>query len=378
MTDSLIIGGGVVGLSIAYELACHGLRVRVLDRGPLGREASWAGAGILPAANRRTAVDPYDRLRGWSSELHATWAERLRAETGLDTGYRRCGGWYLARTSGEAASLRAWKVDLEEEEVRCESVALGDLLEREPGLAEPAAGGLLRACCFLPDEAQLRNPWHLRALAEACLGRGVELSPDCECRELEAAPGRLISIRTERERIEAAAYCFASGAWTQLLLRQLHLATGILPIRGQMVLFRCPQPPIRSIVNEGSRYVVPRDDGLVLAGSTEEAVGFDKSNTAEGVAELAQFARDLVPALRTATIERTWAGLRPGSLDGFPYLGRVASHSNVFVAAGHFRSGLFLSPATATVLGQLMRGEQPEIDLSPFAPGRGVAACRSV
>jgi glycine oxidase len=143
-----------------------------------------------------------------------------------------------------------------------------------------------------------------------------------------------------------------------------------LPIRGQIVLFRCHEPPITRIINEGSRYLVPREDGRVLAGSTEEEVGFDKRTTAEAIADLTEFARDLVPALREATIEKTWAGLRPGSFDGLPYLGRLPGLMNAYVAAGHFRNGLFLSTATAVVMSQLIRGEQPEVDLSPFRVGR--------
>ena len=137
-----------------------------------------------------------------------------------------------------------------------------------------------------------------------------------------------------------------------------------------MVLFRCDQPPITRIVNEGSRYLVPREDGRVLAGSTEEEVGFDKRTTEEAIADLVGFARGLVPALRDAKIEQTWAGLRPASFDGLPYLGPLPGLKNAFIAAGHFRSGLFLSTATAVVMSQLMRGEKPQIDLAPFRVGR--------
>jgi glycine oxidase len=125
-------------------------------------------------------------------------------------------------------------------------------------------------------------------------------------------------------------------------------------------------PPIRHILNVGSRYLVPREDGHVLAGSTEEEAGFDKSTTPEAIAALIDFARQHVPALNEATVQQTWAGLRPGSLDGLPYLGPLPGLINGFVAAGHFRSGLFLSPATARVMGQLLRDEPPEVDLSAF------------
>jgi glycine oxidase len=173
--------------------------------------------------------------------------------------------------------------------------------------------------------------------------------------------------------LRAGQVCFTAGAWTGQLLKRLGMDVGIMPIRGQMVLFRCESAtgaPIGRIINEGSRYLAPRDDGRVLAGSTEEEVGFDKRTTEEAIADLIAFARGIVPALRDAPIEQTWAGLRPGSFDGLPYLGRLPGLKNAFIAAGHFRSGLFLSTATAVVMSELMRGEQQQVDLSPFRVGR--------
>ena len=125
--DCLILGGGVVGLSIAYQLARDGWQVRVIDRSQPGREASWAGAGILPPANLRTATHPLEKLRGLSHQLHPEWAERLHAETGIDTGFRRCGGLYLARSSGEAASLHALAASLAEVEIKMRRIAVNEI-----------------------------------------------------------------------------------------------------------------------------------------------------------------------------------------------------------------------------------------------------------
>ncbi len=371
MHDCLIVGGGIIGLSLAYELARHGAGVRVIDRGQPGEEASWAGAGILPPANLATAMHPWEQLCGLSHQLHPQWAAALRDETGIDTGYRRCGGIYLARSAGEAAALAALARSLSELGVEMQQVANERVGEIEPALAHLVRAGQLRAAYLLPDEAQLRNPHHLRALVTACRQRGVEVTGDVEAREFEMAGTRLRCVHTSAGRLEADRFCITAGAWTYALLRKLHIETGILPVRGQMVLFRCPQPPLQRIVNEGPRYLVPRDDGRVLVGSTEEEVGFDKRTTDEGLGELTRLAQQLVPQLDQAAIEKSWAGLRPGSFDGFPYLGAVPGLTNAFVAAGHFRSGLHTSTGTAVVIGQLIRGESPQIDLSPFRVGRG-------
>jgi glycine oxidase len=371
MPDCLIVGGGVVGLSLAYQLSGRGVTVEVIDRGDMGREASWAGAGILPPANRATAVHPLEQLRALSQELHPKWAVELRKQTGIDTGFRECGGLYLARSAGEVASLVAFAEMLRDLDIAIDRIPHDKLTTIEPGLKDLAKSGTLKAAYTLPGEAQLRNPDHLRALAVACEQNGVLLRSRTELIEIEQAGKQISGLQTSQGRLEADRYCLTSGAWTYALLRQLDITTGIMPVKGQMVMFKCDKPPFDHVLNEGPRYLVPRDDGRVLVGSTEEEVGFDKSNTEEGVAELIDLARQLVPSLHDAEIERTWAGLRPGSFDGFPYLGAIPGFENAFTAAGHFRSGLHMSTGTALVMTQLMLGESPEIDLTPFRVGRG-------
>jgi glycine oxidase len=368
MDDVLIIGGGVIGLSLAWDLARHGCAAHVIDRGEPGREASWAGAGIIPPAKASASQHPYEQLRGLAYDLHSRWADELRELTGIDTGFRRCGGLHLARTPGEAGALAGWAVLLREEGIDVERLSVADLRELEPGIASGFRTGV--TAFLLPDEAQLRNPWHLRALVAACERAGVTITPHLPITDFALDADQLTAVQTSAGPLRARQYCFTAGAWTGQVLQRLGIATGILPIRGQMVLFHCERPPITRIVNEGSRYLVPREDGRVLAGSTEEEVGFDKRTTEEAITDLTDFARGLVPALREAPIENTWAGLRPGSFDGLPYLGPLPGVTNAFVAAGHFRSGLFLSTATAVVMSQLIRGQQPQIDLAPFRVGR--------
>jgi glycine oxidase len=384
MDDVLIIGGGVIGLSLAWDLATHGCSVRVIDQGEVGREASWAGAGVIPPGVMRVNQHPHEQLRGLSYQLHAEWAERLKRVTGIDTGYRRCGGIYLARAPGEAASLAGWAAALRDEGIEAVRLSAKELGEIEPGIelrgAELSDSARVshrlptqHSAIFLPDEAQLRNPRHLKALVAACEKAGVKIIPHVAPSEFCIRENELTEVCTSAGSVRARQYCFTAGAWTGQLLARLGINTGILPIRGQIVLFRCKSAsggPITHIINEGSRYLVPRDDGRVLAGSTEEEVGFDKRTTEEAISELAEFARSLVPALREADVERTWAGLRPGSYDGLPYLGRLPGLKNAYVAAGHFRTGLFLSPATAVVMSQLLRGEKPQIDLGPFRVAR--------
>jgi glycine oxidase len=369
-SDVLIVGGGVIGLSIAWELARREFRVCLLDTHRIGRSASWAGAGILPPVATRNAVDPYEQLRARSHQLHQQWASRLREETGIDTGYQRCGGVYLARSPGEAATLLANQSWWDTHAIEYSPLTRDQLVRLEPELADVSAQ--VRGAWLLPDECQLRNPRHLQALREACRRAGVRLLEQTEIIDFGSSEGRIASARAADGRVFFAdIFCVCAGAWARHFLTQLGYANGIMPVRGQMVLYQCPRPPITRVINEGNRYLVPRTDGLLLAGSVEEEVGYLCETTPEAIQQIRQWAEQLLPHLRLCEVKDTWAGLRPGSYDGLPYIGQVPSRANLYLAAGHFRSGLHLSCATAQAVANLITGKDLEIDLTPFRIGRG-------
>lgn len=370
MIDVLIIGGGVIGLSLAYELAGQGRRVRVIERGELGREASWAGAGILPPCGRAPSTDPHTELLRLSNELHPQWSQRLREETGVDNGFRRCGGIYLAFDDQAAEALGQAVDQWRQAEVTAETIDAARLAQHEPALATDAAAEQMKAACWLPDEAQLRNPRHLKALAMGCGRRGVELASGVTADDFRIAQGRIVEVLTSAGPISAGQVCLAGGAWTRTLATRLGIDLSMRPVRGQMVLLRGSRPLLRSVVNEGIRYLVPRPDGRVLVGSTEEEAGFDKRTTAGAIGGLLDFAVRRVPELAGLPIEQCWSGLRPGTHDRLPYLGRLPGLDNAFIAAGHFRSGLQLSPGTAVVMARFMEGIKPGLDLRPFRVDR--------
>ncbi len=369
--DIILVGGGVVGLSIAWELAKRDLSVTVLEQSDLGRAASWAGAGILPPPPGPGAEHPLDELARRSSVLHREWAEQLRELTGIDTGYQNCGGLYLAHRPGEIASLSANVAHWRDEGLEIEEWSADQLLQREPKLRDAVDQGMARRAYWVGEESQLRNPRHLRALARACELRGVHLCPHTPVHSIQRHGPDWAVITPDGSRV-AHRICIASGAWTALITESVDVFPAIVPIRGQMRLYQTDQPLLTSVLNEGPRYLVPRHDGLLLAGSTEEDAGFDPSTTPAGLESLQTFAQSWLPQLTPQRCIRSWAGLRPGSIDGFPYLGPVPDHPGLFIAAGHFRSGLFLSPATAQLIAELMTDQTPEFNIAPFAPGRGL------
>ncbi len=331
--DVLVIGGGIIGLTTAVELAAAGLSVEVCDAALPG-QASWAGAGIIPPGNLEHAVTPLDRLRAFSSQRF----QELPEDVKNDIGYRRNGAVIFE----ESDVVEMWQR---------EGITVRGATVRECDFSAHSLTVVPRDAYLLPDMAQVRNPRFLKHLRRHCERLGV----------------RLTQAHTTVEQIEEKArYCvIASGAWSERLLAGLGCPLDIHPVKGQMLLFHSQTHIPSETLIDGKRYIVPRGDGHVLVGSTEEP-GFEVSTTAEALAGLHEFAGTYVPALRELKPMASWAGLRPGSRDGLPYIGVVPGHDKVLAAVGHFRSGIQLSLGTATMIADLILERTPVVDPTPF------------
>jgi glycine oxidase len=361
--DIVVIGGGVIGLATAYLLTREGASVEVLDKGDPGQEASWAGAGILPPSSAEHARHPFDRLRAFSRQLLPDLIADLQQRTGIDSGYVRSGGLEIAG-AGEEADEREWRGA----GIECRFIDAAEASRMEPALAPGLSGAW-----HLPGLAQLRNPRFLKALMAGCCACGARMTPGCPVQRLEVRGRRVVGLHTARGLVAADRFLIAAGAWSDGLLQQAGWTPGIRPIRGQIALLNTRVLPLRHVLLWGPRYLVPRPDGRVLIGSTEEDAGFDKRTTAQAVQELLALACRLVPVLGEAAVERCWAGLRPGSPDGLPFLGAVPGCDNLFVAAGHFRAGIQLSAGTAQVMKELLLGQPASLALEAFRLDRTAA-----
>ena len=362
MQDVVVIGGGVIGLTTAHELARRGLSVTVLDQGVPGREASWAGAGILPPACPGDPQKPLARLTNATHHLWPALSAELYENTGINNGFVRCGGLCFS-PSAETSAVDAELADWLRAGAQAERLTADELADCEPHVG-PEAGPAFR----LPETWQVRNPWHLRALISACSRLGVAIHGGQPVEGIERSGQRMTGVQTATERFVAGAYLIAAGAWSQRMLGDTKGTRRIEPVRGQIVQLSMPAPLFGHVLECGPRYVVPRKDGIVLIGATEEWVGFDKRNTPTAVHDLIAFGLRMVPALAEARFERAWSGLRPHSDAGIPIMGRMPGVDNLYIAAGHFRAGLHLSPITGRLMTQLMTGETTDISLDAFAP----------
>ena len=298
----VILGGGVSGLSIGYELSTRGHQVTLVDANDFASKASWAGAGMLPPSNRETAVHPYEHLEALSNQVHRQWASRLLRETKIDNGYRDCGGLYLARTSGEIAALMGAIHEWDDQQIVNQQLDRETLQRRFPLLANVFLGNPTVKAVFVPAAAQFHNPRHAQALLAACEKNGVRLLANRQDIQVHVAHQQIESIQTGSETLSGDQFVFAAGPWTESLLSQFNVSLPMQPVRGQLALYRLNENAAASwadapMINEGSRYLVPRSDGHVLAGATIEEVGFDSQTTAAEVADLRTWAESFTDEL---------------------------------------------------------------------------------
>ena len=356
MSDFVVIGGGVIGLMTTLQLADAGCSVSVVERGHCGREASWAGGGIVSPLYPWRYSAPVSRLSTWSEGAYPELALRLLEETGVDPEYRQKGLLYLRVGDEDKALMWAREVGKPLSRVGPEVI-----YTKEPG----ACAGIEEAL-WMPTLGSIRNPRLMRSLRTRLDAMPqVTFHENCEVRGI-VAKGQGATLETSQGALSADQVVICSGAWSAQLLEMLDLRLPVRPVKGQMLLFKARPGMVNRVVLMDGRYVIPRADGRVLAGSTLEEAGFDRTTDAAARESLWHSATSIIPALADCEIEHHWAGLRPGSPDGVPFIGQVPGMPGIHVNAGHYRNGLVLAPASTRLLVDEMLGRSPIIDPAPY------------
>jgi glycine oxidase len=370
-SDVIVVGAGVVGLAVALRLRQAGAKVMLLERGVCGREASWAGAGIVAPANPHRKDSIY-RMHCASLDAYPGFCAEVAELSGVDPEFVRCGGLDLLTTeqavqmAGADARVTEGQTTDDGEPI-LETLTADEALELEPNVSSDWLG-----FAHCRRTAQVRNPRFLAATRLACERVGVEIFEGKKVRSVVVKKGRVTGAHCGDDAYSASHVVLCSGAWTsEIGDRRIGELMPIYPVRGQMVLVQTREKPIRRIITKRKNYLVCRQDGHLLIGATEERdSGFDKRTTAKGVNGLIESALAMVPVLAEASVAAMWAGLRPATPDLRPYLGPVPGFSGLIAAAGHFRSGLTLAPVTAEIVRDLVVSGRTKFDLRRCAPGR--------
>jgi glycine oxidase len=368
--DVAIAGGGVIGSAIALELARAGLRVGIFDRQQLGQEASWASAGILSPAPENPGMLAMVPLGKASMALYPEFVAAVEEISGKSTGFRPKGtleALFSRDAKEELSTIIALHHGLG---LQAEPLRAADARELEPALSEEVAVAVLR-----PEEASVDNRLLTAAILEAAQRSGAEISAGNGAKGIWREGNRCAGLLLQNERVEAKWTIIAAGCFSGAVEGIAPYAP-VRPAKGQMVALRGDELKIERVLWSEKIYLVPRNDGRIVAGATVEYAGFDKRVTAGGIDKILAAAIELAPGLANARIEETWAGLRPDSPDHLPILGPT-DIDGLLMATGHFRSGILLTPITARLLREWITEQRASVDWDRFSPMRFQAAANA-
>lgn len=361
--DVAIVGAGLIGGAIALELSREGLRVGLFDRQEPAREASWASAGILSPAPESPAMIPLVPLGKASMSLYPAFIELVEELSGLPTGYRRKGTLEALSSRNAREELNTIIALHHGLGLAAEPLSAAEARELEPALSDQIEAAILR-----PAEASVDNRLLSKAILEAARRSGTQICAGAAADALWLEGDRCLGLLVGNEKISARYTIVAAGSFSANI-RGAEAYCPVRPAKGQMISLRAENLSIERVLWSENIYLVPRDDGRILAGATVEYVGFEKSVTPGGMFKLCGGATELVPGLKDARIEESWAGLRPDSPDHLPILG-TTDLEGLLVAAGHFRSGVLLTPITAKLIREWITRQDTSLDCDRFSPLR--------
>ncbi len=363
----VVIGGGIIGLLTALRLKQKGVDVLILDKGKVGAEASWAGAGILCPIHPWLYPDDFTKLVQASLDLYPDLQAELESETGHDIQRIQSGlliPCFVDDKVKHQEAAQAWSDKFGWDMSRLNA---DEAREIEATLSDTVEEALL-----WQDVYQLRNPELLKAVLLYLQKLDVPIIEGCEVSSLlEDGKSHIAGVQAvDGRKFKADAVLLAAGSWSAALAGQSGFDLPVYPVKGQIVLLKTKPNTLKHIIKHDDAYLVPRRDGRILVGASMENVGFKRGNTQNVVQSLLAATYRMLPSLKDAEVEQQWMGFRPGSPDGLPFLGEVKSKPGLWVATGHYRNGVALAPITAKVMADWILGIQPALNMGAFLPNR--------
>ncbi|MBT8119348.1 MAG: glycine oxidase ThiO [Gammaproteobacteria bacterium] len=356
MSDCIIVGGGVIGLLTARQLFLEGVDVLLLEKGPLGGESSWAGGGIVSPLYPWRYDDAVNVLAERSKKIYPELTKALLEETGQDCEFINS-GLFTVIDHGQDEIL-AWADNWSLAASYIDDIkTIHDI--------ESAVGDVVDKGIWMPDIMQIRNPKLVKALKASFDHLSIPYRQQSPVEEIIVENNKVTGVRTRQQTYLADKVVIASGAWSAQF-SATESCVDVLPVKGQMIMYKGEPDLVKRIVLSEGHYVIPRKDGRILAGSTLEKIGFDKSVSTDALDELHEAAVELVPLLNDLPVERQWAGLRPGTEKGIPYICQHDDVEGLYVHAGHFRNGIVLGAASAELMADIVTGRETRCDVTPY------------
>ena len=368
--DAVIAGGGLIGASIALELAEAGLKVGLFDAREPGREASWASGGMISPAPENPGMIPFVPMSLASVALYPEFIRKVEELSGIDVGYEKNGALDVILDGNVQEELSTVIALQHGVGLKAQALSAEQARQMEPSLTEE-----MQAAIFREDEASLDTRAFVDATLKAAAKKGVEIVAGNGAKALWKSGGRCKGLTLENGQVEAKWTVIAAGCFSARIEGAAPYAP-VFPAKGQMLALRCESVELKRILWLEHKYLVPRKDGRIVAGSTIERTGFDHDVTAGGVQLILREVMKMVPALENARIEETWAGLRPDSPDHLPIIGPT-DVDGLLIATGHFRSGVLLAPVTAHMIREWVTTRKVSVDWERVSPMRFLEATRT-
>ncbi len=359
--DAIIIGGGVNGGAIAFNLAKRGMKVLVLEKDRLVSKASGAAAGMLGAQAELNGQGPLFDLAKASRAMFPNLAEELNMLSGIDIELLNKGMLKVARSSSEQRELsRIIDIHTQQGEP-AEWLSGKQVKKREPALSSEITGAM-----YLAKDGHVSAPKLAWGFLKSASALGCVIKEGIEVHRFHYANGQIRGIATDAGDFAGDNVIVTGGAWSEKLLKQTGLQIEMYPVKGECFSVRTREPLLARTIFTENCYLVPKKGGRIIVGATVIPYTFNQQVTLEGISGLMEHAKKLVPSIAQAEWEGAWAGIRPQTVDGLPYLGEHPECRGLFVAAGHFRNGILLSPITGRVMADIVEGNPPSIDISRF------------